>query len=573
MGLNFEGRLSSVSDRRATINGLPVLLTKNLNGELPYLNLTATASDGGNFSFDLQLNILLYDDLNITGGGTQDLAVSGDITEYVAGRTITKTGTSRVRFSGNVEATGAGYRAQAGTTHFEDSANLTGHLTVSNGATVEHDGTIVGNVSNSGEFRVAHSTAGTETVTIHLLPTLGDGDIDSRNSSSKGDQDSQILVGSVSNATGTQVERVQRAMFSFDLSAIPDGTPLSGATITLQFDGNDSISNNNISGDLELYELTEDPLFNEAGSENVDWVRRDAAGAANWSTPGGTLGTLVASVLNTNLPNPLTTTQGQAIQLDSLSALPSVIANNLTDDVISFVLMLPGEEADMAAMIGDRDLYRFGSNESSGTSPAVLSISYEALVDSVAHVTGDFSQDASGSLLFDLRSASDFDQLEIGGNFAVGGTLEVGLIGGFSPQSGDTFDLLDFDPRNVSGSFDSVDLPALAAGLAWDVSRLLVTGELEVVAAPNADFDGDSIVTGLDFLIWQRNNGEPGTLATGDANGDGLVDAADLAVWQAQYGTSPITATATVPEPSGLALLLLSFFTLSMRCGSRCSVE
>ena len=83
--------------------------------------------------------------------------------------------------------------------------------------------------------------------------------------------------------------------------------------------------------------------------------------------------------------------------------------------------------------------------------------------------------------------------------------------------------------------------------------------ETLAVAAPttNADFNGDNIVDGADFLVWQRGFGAAGTLATGDANGDLTVNDADLAVWKTQFGTDPTPATVAVgavPEPATFAL-------------------
>lgn len=79
------------------------------------------------------------------------------------------------------------------------------------------------------------------------------------------------------------------------------------------------------------------------------------------------------------------------------------------------------------------------------------------------------------------------------------------------------------------------------------------------VADGDADFNGDGVVDGRDFLVWQRGVGiDDGTaqLADGDANGDQLVDGADLAVWQGQYGNmNPPAAVAAVPEPSSLLLV------------------
>lgn len=83
--------------------------------------------------------------------------------------------------------------------------------------------------------------------------------------------------------------------------------------------------------------------------------------------------------------------------------------------------------------------------------------------------------------------------------------------------------------------------------------------ELVTVAGPasNADFNGDNIVDGADFLIWQRGFGAAGTLATGDANSDTLVNDADLAIFKTQFGTDPtpvVGAVAAVPEPTTIAL-------------------
>ena len=121
---------------------------------------------------------------------------------------------------------------------------------------------------------------------------------------------------------------------------------------------------------------------------------------------------------------------------------------------------------------------------------------------------------------------------------------------------------------------------------------------------PNAplndtDFDEDGLVTGLDFLVWQRGLGgsDPNL---GDTNKDQLVDSADLAVWESQYpqvtadfnldgqvdgldflawqrgealfelsvweslyGSTPsVSSVSAVPEPSSLYILLTLFFTL-----------
>jgi hypothetical protein len=55
----------------------------------------------------------------------------------------------------------------------------------------------------------------------------------------------------------------------------------------------------------------------------------------------------------------------------------------------------------------------------------------------------------------------------------------------------------------------------------------------------NADFNGDTIVSGGDYLVWRKNAGLANGAAQsqGDANGDGAVDNADYGIWRSQFGT------------------------------------
>lgn len=95
-------------------------------------------------------------------------------------------------------------------------------------------------------------------------------------------------------------------------------------------------------------------------------------------------------------------------------------------------------------------------------------------------------------------------------------------------------------------------------------------GEKAIVApSNNADFDGNSIVDGADFLAWQRGFGltaQPNK-STGDANGDANVTAADLTIWKQQFGTNPgaAAAVASVPEPATGALAVGALAAVVLR--------
>jgi hypothetical protein len=116
----------------------------------------------------------------------------------------------------------------------------------------------------------------------------------------------------------------------------------------------------------------------------------------------------------------------------------------------------------------------------------------------------------------------------------------------------------------------------------WDSWTFSETFDFEAFAAApsaaepptsgdNADFNGDGVIDGSDFLAWQRGFGTIGGegLEQGDANGDGLVDAADLNAWSTAYGTgaappSSIALATVVPEPATVGLVVASLMTASV---------
>lgn len=72
------------------------------------------------------------------------------------------------------------------------------------------------------------------------------------------------------------------------------------------------------------------------------------------------------------------------------------------------------------------------------------------------------------------------DKLAVSGSLTIGGTLTVENIGGVLDLAvGDSFDV--FDAGSVGGSFDTVDLPPLPSGRAWNTSRLNTDGIIAVV--------------------------------------------------------------------------------------------
>jgi phage baseplate assembly protein gpV len=83
-------------------------------------------------------------------------------------------------------------------------------------------------------------------------------------------------------------------------------------------------------------------------------------------------------------------------------------------------------------------------------------------------VSGDYAQTADGILTIELAGTtadSEFDQLVVSGASSLAGSLDVSLIDGFDPILEDTFEILS--SGSLSGTFGTVQLPELSAGLKW----------------------------------------------------------------------------------------------------------
>ena len=103
----------------------------------------------------------------------------------------------------------------------------------------------------------------------------------------------------------------------------------------------------------------------------------------------------------------------------------------------------------------------------------------------VSFATGPISFSVANRLEIELGGTTpgDHDKLIVDGLLTFeGGTLDVLLINGFTPEAGDVFDILDW--TSLQGGFGKVLLPGLAGKLFWDTSDLLVTGELRVIPEP-----------------------------------------------------------------------------------------
>lgn len=187
-----------------------------------------------------------------------------------------------------------------------------------------------------------------------------------------------------------------------------------------------------------------------------------------------------------------------------------------------------------------------GSFTGTGTAVFLASLSPGNSPASVNFAGGVTLSTALAMELGGTTAGSQYDQIHVGGQLAVGGTLAVSLINGFKPAIGNTFDLLDWGLLN--GTFLSIMLPTLT-GAQWDTSQLYTTGVLSVVAGPG-DFNADGAVDAADYVLWRKGLGTTYTQN-------------DYTAWRSNFGQSsgsgaawPENSPSAVPEPHSTLLLL-----------------
>jgi hypothetical protein len=169
-------------------------------------------------------------------------------------------------------------------------------------------------------------------------------------------------------------------------------------------------------------------------------------------------------------------------------------------------------------------------------------------------IDGDFSNQAAGTLAIDLAPGGN-DLLDVGRFAFLAGTLEVTLVGGFTPSIGNMFTILMAE--TVSGEFDSLDLPN---DYLWDVSYENDSVILEVTGLGLAgDYNGDGKVSAADYTVWRDTLGSSTDLRA-DGNNSTTIDPGDYTIWLdnfgAGFGSGAGSVAFAVPEPSALWLAL-----------------
>ena len=143
--VRLTGDFAGVANHAGTVSGNALLFVNNQSGQAPKIQLDATASGtSSSFAFQLNNDIELLHDLEITGNGTQDFVVGGNISDFFDPRNVTKTGTSSVTLAGN--------------NTFAGSLSVQGGEVIVSGAAAAIDGASSLTIGNGGTFTLDEGT-------------------------------------------------------------------------------------------------------------------------------------------------------------------------------------------------------------------------------------------------------------------------------------------------------------------------------------------------------------------------------------------------------------------------------
>jgi PEP-CTERM motif len=298
--------------------------------------------------------------------------------------------------------------------------------------------------------------------------------------------------------TGTATGQINNGTCTLDTSQSL-GIVLMGAAAT-----DVGVLNINSGANLNIYKSGSSEAFclgkfvgttNETVNHSAGTVRVGAVGTAN----GGTYETRLVT-------GSTVTTATSTYNLSGTGVLDT--------DVLS-----KGNKADTGATFNATGgtlvlrsmIYKFGLiSEGYGFNQGQAKLEIGA-IDTVAAITVgnssnsmDYTVGTGGTLDFDIASASSFDTITQYGNIAntAGATLQIDLLGGYTPNAGTTFNVWAFSAAGKSGSGAFATLPANWTATWIDTGTDGITDTLQLKYIPEP---ATMALFGFGLLAMRRN--------------------------------------------------------------------
>ena len=558
-------------DHKATVAGLPVMMTTSRDGVAPEIRLDATDAVADRFTFQLDHDIEVYDDLTITGDGNQRFVFGGELREFRSGRNLTKLGSASIEFAGGVNVSGT-VDLQSGRVAFTDG-NFRGDLVASNTVALQVGGVgIVPGEQGGGDPPLQIVSTGLDLNFDAALDPSGDGiwfDASSANSS--------INFAGPASSSAVDTPTFPNLSKAYDISSSGGADGLNGYFET--------------SGPRSRQDATFEIVFNVKNtSAGNDQVLFEAGGAARGVAMILNDGVLTFNVdgdaSDIEITTPVSAGWRHLVGVidvkngaDSLSLyldnqLVGTLNGQTIDDWAGGNLFGLGAGASSVTGVssgtgnpyhGDIALARFYSDIAFGSQEVDQNYQWlmqdltpvESAPAVVLSVDGAFSMLDGSSLEIDLLSTDEFDRVEATSSVSLDGALVVSGSEGFAPSLGDTYNVVA--GSSLSGEFDTLTLPSLMSDKMWQVQYDSTLLTLKVTIA--GDYNGDGAVDAADYTVWRDSLGQAATAGAGaDGDGDGLITLADFSVWQSNFGASFTEGDNSVatPEPSSAALMTLA---------------
>ncbi len=585
------------AEHTGTIDGNAVMFSKGLSGAAPKIALDATDATAGRFTFDVAVDVELYDDLEIGGDGNQNFKVTGQVREFKAGRNVTKTGASTLWIGGGTDI-GGDLTVAGGTAEFGSETIKANNVIAQAGTTIS--------VGGDG-FAESNVTVipGPQPVLTNLALEYdaaldGSGDA-TWGSTSNGSDTVNLNFDGNASTVAVSDPTFQALTAAYDTGSV-GGAASPGSQNTYFEGGSPNRSRND--GTFEIvFNVTNTAEGNNQVLLDIGATRGVSLVLDGDQLQAGVNGDADTFDLNTTLAvgwhhavvSLVTTDDGAANDSFSLyvdNALVGTLSNLLIDDwaggnawgvggAASTVLdpsLASGSLGSPIDFHGEVALWRyyhdlaFGVTEVNQNYQSLLS-GDTVIVETVAttlDIDGDYTQMAGATLELDLQDEVTFDKVAVSGAASLDGGLAIGQLA--EPVLGDAFVIMTTGSSTVSGAFDQtqvtgVDLTDADTALALlyeDSDADTVVDRVRLMATYRGDANGDGAVSLVDLNALGAGFGLAGTWQTGDFNYDGAVSLADLNALGTNFGRSVPTSPA-VPEPASLFLLGLGALALSRK--------